>query len=106
MKKFAMGLAAALLIGGVLSAQGPARLFTKPPVPTADALERLNLKLAWRSVLPLDGHQDGIASVQIPDRFQPAGALILVQTRAAMIMAVDARPGRCFGAPGSGHRTP
>jgi outer membrane protein assembly factor BamB len=93
MKMLAVGFAAVLLIGGVLWAQGPARLYTRPPVPPAEELDRLNLKLAWRTFLPLDGHQDGIASVQIPDRIQPAGALILVQTRAAMIMAVDSATG-------------
>jgi outer membrane protein assembly factor BamB len=93
MKKLAMGLAAVLLIGGVLWAQAPARLYTQPPVPTADTLDRLNLRLAWRTFLPMDGHQDGIASVQIPDRIQPAGSLIFVQTRSAMIMAVDGATG-------------
>jgi outer membrane protein assembly factor BamB len=93
MKKLAIAAVMVLLNGGVLSAQGPARLYTQPPVPTADTLDRLNLKLAWRTYLPIDGHQDGISSVQIPDRLQPAGAVILVQTRSATIMAVDSATG-------------
>lgn len=93
MKQLAMGLAVVVLAGAVASAQGPARLYTQPSVPGPEVLDRLNLKLAWRIFLPTDGRLDGLFSVQIPERHQPPGSLVLVQTRGALVIAVDSATG-------------
>jgi outer membrane protein assembly factor BamB len=93
MKKQAIGLAAVLLTGVVVSAQGPSTLYTQPSLPSSDTLDRLNLRLAWRIYLPTEGRRDGIFSVQIPERLEPAGGLILVQTRSAEVIALDSATG-------------
>ena len=93
MKKLAIGVFGVLLMGAIVSAQSPARLYTQPPVPTPETLDRLNLKLAWRTYLPTEGRRDGIFSVQIPERLQKPGELLLVQTRSAAVMALDSATG-------------
>ena len=92
MKKLAIGVFGVLLMGAIVSAQSPARLYTQPPVPTPETLDRLNLKLAWRTYLPTEGRRDGIFSVQIPERVQKPGELVLVQTRSAAVMAFGRLP--------------
>src|SRR5438874_9761395 len=93
MKKLAMGLVGVLLAGAVVSAQSRSRFYTEPATPSPEALDRLNLKLAWYTFVPTEGRRDGIYSVQIPERLQPPGGLILVQTRSAVIMALDSATG-------------
>jgi outer membrane protein assembly factor BamB len=93
MTKQAISVAAVLLTGAVVGAQNPFTLYTQPSVPSSDILNRLNLKPAWRIYLPTEGRRDGIFSVQIPERLQPPGGLILVQTRSAMVIALDSATG-------------
>jgi outer membrane protein assembly factor BamB len=93
MKRLAIGLVGVLLTVAVVRAQGPGRLYTNPPLPTLETLDRLNLKMAWRTYLPMEGRQDSIFSVQIPDRLQPPAALLLVQTRGGVIMALETATG-------------
>ncbi len=93
MKKLAVGVVAVLLTGAIVSAQAPPRLYTQPPVPRPETLDRLNLKLAWRAYLPTEGRRDGIFSVQIPERMQPPGELLLVQTRSSAVLALDSATG-------------
>jgi outer membrane protein assembly factor BamB len=93
MKKLAIGVIGFLLAGGIVSAQAPTRLYTQPQLPNPEKLDRLNLKLAWRTYLPTEGRRDGIFSVQIPERLQPPGELLLVQTRSATVLAVDSTTG-------------
>jgi outer membrane protein assembly factor BamB len=74
---------ALFLTGAAILAQDPSQVFTRPTVPSREALDRLNLKLAWRIFLPTDGRRDGIFSVQVlPDQ-------IFVQTRSGGIIALD-----------------
>src|SRR5438445_12955204 len=96
MHKLAMGLFAVLLTAAIVLAQAPTRLYTQPPVPNLEKLDRLNLKLAWRTYVPTDGRRDGIFSVQIPERLQPPGGLLLVQTRSALVIAMDAVSGATY----------
>lgn len=56
--------------------------------PDQAALDRLRLATEWTSYLPLEGRRDGIAMVQVVDESQ-----IYVQTRAGLLVAVDARTG-------------
>lgn len=56
--------------------------------PTKESLERLNLHSEWNVYIPLDGRADGLAEVQIVDAGQ-----IFAQTRAGLLVAVDAVTG-------------
>ncbi len=83
-----LAIAAVLLAGATVEAQDAKRLYTNPSVPPREALERLNLKLAWRTYVPMDGRRDGILSVQMADQ------LLLVQTRSGQVLALDAETGQ------------
>src|SRR5438477_3353343 len=93
MNKLAIAAFGILCTGAIVLAQAPTRLYTRPTLPAPEILERLNLKQAWRSYLPTDGRRDGVFSVQIPERLQPAGGLLLVQMRSAIVMALDSASG-------------
>jgi outer membrane protein assembly factor BamB len=54
-----------------------------------DALDRLNLRADWNAYIPVAGQRDGLAHVQPVDDQQ-----IYVQTKAGLLVAVDARTGR------------
>src|SRR5262245_59537566 len=78
-------------------AQEGVTLYTRPAVPSREALDRLHLKMAWRVYVPTEGKQDGLFSVQIPERaFTKVTAKgrvpaqqVLVQTKSGAIMALD-----------------
>jgi outer membrane protein assembly factor BamB len=80
--------AALLLTAALASAQDPARRYSQPTVPSDETLQRLNLKLGWRTYIPMDGRRDSVFSIQ------SAGDLILVQTRSGLICVVEAETGR------------
>ena len=61
---------------------------SKAAPPDKAALTRLNLKTEWSLYLPVEGHRDGLTQVQT------IGDQVFVQTRAGMLIAVDARTGR------------
>jgi outer membrane protein assembly factor BamB len=86
MKKL-MALAALLLVHSAAFGQNTNRVYTQPSIPSREALDRLNLKLAWRTYLPTDRRRDGIYSVQLADD------QVLVQTRSGMITALSAADG-------------
>jgi hypothetical protein len=76
-------LAAALcLVAGPAAAQPPAA------PPSRAALDRLHLLNEWTTYLPLEGQKDGVVTVQVPDDTQ-----IFVQTRAGLLVALDANSG-------------
>src|SRR5438477_9138309 len=86
MKKF-IALALLALAPAVASAQNYKRVYATPGVPSRDALDRLNLKLGWRTYVPTDHRRDGIFSVQLADD------QVLVQTRSGTIAALNANDG-------------
>lgn len=88
MNHSARALAALFLFAATAAAQDSPRLHTHPSVPGEDALQRLNLKLAWRTYISMDGRRDTIYSVQ------HASDLLLVQTRSGLVCAVEAETGR------------
>ncbi len=45
--------------------QSPYRIYTTPKLPARDALDRMNLTLAWRTRVNVEGQRDGIASIQV-----------------------------------------
>jgi len=51
-------------------------------------LHKLNLKVAWRTFLPLDGKRDGIESVQVLD------GQVLVQTHSGALMMLNGETGQ------------
>jgi outer membrane protein assembly factor BamB len=88
MKRYAGALSAVLVAAAVVAGQeNLARLYSHPLTPPDEALERLHLKLAWRTYIPTDGRRDGLLSVQI------LGDQILVQTRSGLLAALNPADG-------------
>jgi outer membrane protein assembly factor BamB len=83
------GAVVAAVVACVRLVAQPARpeIFTRPDVPPREALDRLNLRLAWRTYVPMDGMRDGLVSVQ------PAGPDLLVLTRSGHIILMNAENG-------------
>lgn len=63
------------------------RLYTRPTLPTRAVLDRLNLDMAWRAYVPTESRRDGFFTIQ------PLDADIIVQTRAGLVVSLDARDG-------------
>lgn len=83
-----LGVTLALLLAPVqVPAQDITRVYTRPLPPTREALERLNLKQAWRAYVPTDGRRDGLFSVQLADD------QILVQTQSGSVVVLSSRDG-------------
>lgn len=83
MKPFHLAVAVALFFAEAAFAQERTRLYSHPPVPPPEVLHRLNLRLAWRTVVPTLGRCDGIFSVQVLED------LILVQDISGAITAIN-----------------
>jgi outer membrane protein assembly factor BamB len=88
MKRFAALAAALVIIQATVSAQMPARITSRPTIPTTEALNRVNLKLAWKAFMPMDGKRDGIATVQV------LGNEMYVQLRSGAVIALNAETGQ------------
>jgi len=73
----------------VLQAQpGPrARWYTQPTPPPRELLDRLNLQMSYRLYVPVEGRQDGLATVQLH------GRNLFVQTRSGLVTLIDAETG-------------
>src|SRR5438045_2534575 len=83
-------LAAVMVAGGLAvttaSAQY-ARVWSQATPPAPEVLDRLNLRLGWRTAIPVEGYRDGIATVQ------HLGDLAVVQTRRGAVTALDPQTG-------------
>jgi outer membrane protein assembly factor BamB len=81
-------LLVAVVAASRLQAQ-PARseIFTRPEPPPREALDRLNLTMAWRTYVPMDGMRDGLVSVHL------IGPDLLVLTRSGNIILMNAETG-------------
>lgn len=64
-------------------AQEPAQIFTRPAVPEREALERLNLHMAWRVYVPTAGLRDGIFNLALIDN------QVLVLSKSGAVTAYD-----------------
>jgi outer membrane protein assembly factor BamB len=90
-------------------------IYTNPSPLPREFLDRLNLKQAWITHVPMESKKDGIYSVQFPEidvvRFASSGPVlipqILVQTRSGLVVALNrdtgdvmwqSRPGRPYQA--------
>jgi outer membrane protein assembly factor BamB len=87
-----MAVVTLLLGGGAVRAQDP-RIYSEPPVPPREALERLNLRMAWRTYLPTDRRRDGIFSLRVINRPHGDGQQVLVQLRSGAVVLLDAETG-------------
>jgi outer membrane protein assembly factor BamB len=63
------------------------RTYTTPLPPPREVLDRLNLHMAWRAYVPMDGRKDGLATVQLH------GNDLLVQTRSGLVVLMDPETG-------------
>jgi outer membrane protein assembly factor BamB len=82
MKRFSALPLMILFIATPLKAQHWTQLHTRPEPPASDALDRLNLKMAWSAYVPTQGPRDGLFTVQVFDD------QILVQTRSGTLTAI------------------
>src|SRR5438876_5479099 len=77
-----------LVVAAFLLSTNPAigqhwtELYTQAAVPPREALDRLNLQVAWSTNVPTEGRRDGLYSVQVFDD------VILAQTRSGLLTAV------------------
>lgn len=87
MKKLTGAVVALLLTATAVGAQTPSQVYTRPVLPSSEALARLNLDLAWHVYVPTGGRRDGITTIQLQD------TQLFVQTRSNAIAAVNAETG-------------
>jgi outer membrane protein assembly factor BamB len=84
-------VAALALAGGLVTsaalAQPATRVLTRPVVPAREALDRLNMQLAWRASIPMLGVRDGLLSVQT------FGSQVVAQTRSGAVVGIDGTTG-------------
>ncbi len=81
-----------LLLGVMTQAfsQAPYKIHTSPKLPARDALQRMNLVMAWTARVSVDGDRDGIFSVQIiPGKTNQ----LVVQTFKGAVYLYDANTG-------------
>jgi outer membrane protein assembly factor BamB len=91
MKKLLTILAGLLAATTALSQEGTIRIHTKPVLPSLETLDRLNLKMAWKLKLPMDGLRDGFYSLQLfPGK---DFTLMLAQTYQGAVVAINAETG-------------
>jgi outer membrane protein assembly factor BamB len=80
------GLALALLT--TATAQERRDLYSVPVPPPREVLERLHLRQAWQTAVPMDGRRDGIHSIYVTNN------QVLVQTRSGLVALIDGDSGR------------
>jgi outer membrane protein assembly factor BamB len=79
---------ALLLAAAALAPAQPAGTYSKAVPPDKAVLDRLNLKAEWTQYLPVEGNRDALLQVQTIDD------QVFVQTRAGLLIAIDALTGR------------
>jgi outer membrane protein assembly factor BamB len=82
-----VALVAVVGLAVAVAAQAQPTILTFPALPTRDSLDRLNLRLAWRTLIPVEGRRDGIATVQ------NFGDTVIVQSRRGAVSALDPNTG-------------
>ncbi len=91
MKRFLPALTLLLLLATRSSAQWSTHQYTKAQPPSAEALDRLSLKMAWYKKVAMMGIKDGIADFQLMPGDQ--GEEILIQTMSGQVEVRDAETG-------------
>src|SRR3954471_17959777 len=67
-----------------------ARIYSRPELPSKEALSRLNLRMAWRGYVPVDGRRDGLVRVEL-DRKD-----LFALTRSGSVQRMDAETGKVY----------
>lgn len=88
MLRWTLAAVTTLLAVGVAPAQDTPRIFSRPTLPPREALDRLNLKVGWRTYAATDGPRDAIKSVLL------AGDDIFVHTRSGLVTCIDSDTGQ------------
>src|SRR5262249_40373432 len=83
-----VGVVGVVAIVGFVAAQPETRLLSRPQIPSTEALARLNLKLGWKTALPVEDSRDGLASMQV------VGDRILAQLRNGAVVMINADTGQ------------
>jgi hypothetical protein len=83
-------LAAGLLAATLQAQISRSRIYSRPAVPSAEVLRRLNLVVAWRGYVPMDGSRDRIIRTELE------GKDLFVLTASGLIARFDAETGRLF----------
>ncbi len=86
MKRFIAVLTLLATASAGLGQDAP-RIYSRPPLPPPGLLDRLNLDLAWRTAIPMDGRRDGFYSVQV---FED---VIIAQTHSGTAVAINTADG-------------
>jgi outer membrane protein assembly factor BamB len=76
-----------VVLAAAVWAQPASRVFTRPAVPPAEVLNRLNLKHAWHAHVGMESLRDGLLSIQLLD------GQVLVQTRSGGVTLLNAETG-------------
>ncbi|MFQ3592246.1 MAG: PQQ-binding-like beta-propeller repeat protein [Gemmataceae bacterium] len=95
LSRFPGGTLATLLVGLTFVAPCWAnfplsRVFSRPSLPSADTLRRLDLHLAWTVAVPMDGKRDAIYSVVLD------GTDLFVLSRSGQVVRIDAETGEVY----------
>ena len=87
-KLLALGTTIMLTAGAVYAQAPKSPIYSRPQLPSSEALTRLNLKQGWRTYLPTDGSRDGVATVQV------MGDRLYIQLRNGAVLALNADTGQ------------
>ena len=90
MKKFLFTIPIFLAALAIAYPQAPFKVYTSPKLPMRDALDRMNLTVAWNARVSVDGNRDGIFSIQLLPGKQNQ---LLVQTYKGNVFLYDADHG-------------
>ena len=87
MKQF-IGAGLFIVIAASSAAAQESKLYSNPTLPSREVLDRLNMRMAWRANVPMDGRRDGFVSI-----VSHAGQII-ASTRNGVVAAYDSETGR------------
>jgi outer membrane protein assembly factor BamB len=85
---FVAALAVALAATAAHAQRVTTKVYSRPQVPSDEVLKRLNLNLAWKYYVPMDGRRDGLLRVEMNNRD------MFVLTRSGTVAALDAETGK------------
>ena len=66
------------------------RIYSRPEIPSKEALARLDLRLAWRAYVPTAGGRDALVRIELD------GKDLLAITRSGTVQRMDAETGRVY----------
>src|SRR5947208_450418 len=90
MKKMLFAMALVFLAFASAHSQAPYKVRTNPKLPMREALDRMNLVIAWNTRVQVDGNRDGVFSVQV---IPGSPNQLVVQTYKGAVYLYDADNG-------------